>query len=442
MALRASIGRALWSLSWPIALAHELSVLILGIGLYWLGHIGGDTALVVEAAFRPFGFLFVYLFSAAAVGTSVLVTRSVGANDERGLDVAAAGAMLGGAMWLAFAVIAGCASPWLIDALAGGLAIDKPLMHYFIGWLLLALPGLIFAELFLDVANATGHTKLNLLRIALDLALTIGLTPLLMHAIGIAGAPAAEGLSTLALSVVLWRMLVRRGRALGLGALGPDAWRVRWSLWREILRIGLPVQVGRVVMFLAQIVLVQLVMHDGGGSVAGYGIATFLLFLVTMVTMGLARGGAILAGMSIGAGMHDRARKSVIVTLVAGWAIVAILIFPLPLFERALIGLFSSEPPTIERAERALMLLRWSAFGIATWQVLLASFAAYGATMRASLLIILGEVCGLATAYAWPGSRLDGACVAWIVASSVKGLLLIALVLAGRLRVTRVASDA
>jgi Na+-driven multidrug efflux pump len=162
---------------------------------------------------------------------------------------------------------------------------------------------------------------------------------------------------------------------------------------------------------------------------------------VLTLGIGLARGAAILAGMIISAGMDDRARESVFVALVAGWTNAALLILPLPLFERSMIGLFSSEPLTIERAERALALLRWSTFGIATWQVLLASFAAYGATMRASVLIILGDACGLATAYAWPGSRLDAACIAWIVAGSVKGLLPMALVFAGRLRVTRVAGD-
>ena len=53
--LSAPIGRAIWSLAWPIALSNQLSILTLGILLFWLGRLGGETGLVVESLFRPLG---------------------------------------------------------------------------------------------------------------------------------------------------------------------------------------------------------------------------------------------------------------------------------------------------------------------------------------------------------------------------------------------------
>src|SRR5205085_5004136 len=113
------------------------------------------------------------------------------------------------------------------------------------------------------------------------LAAMIALAPLFMDVLGtgIAGAGLAQGVSALGLSVVIWFALVRRRESLGMGELGVKAFAVRWPVWREILGIGLPVQIGRIAQFVSQWILVHLVMRDGEARVAGYGIAgVFLLF--------------------------------------------------------------------------------------------------------------------------------------------------------------------
>jgi Na+-driven multidrug efflux pump len=429
--LTAPIGRAIWSLTWPIAISSQLSILTVSILLFWLGRLAGETGLVVESLFRPLGLLFGWLFASTAVGASVLVSRSVGASDGRGLSITAGTLTLSLALWGVVAAVALPMSPQLAGVLAGGLPIERPMLGFVIGWFAVTLPALTLAQVLLDVASATGATRFNLVRVLVDLACMAALVPALMQlGLGVAGGPVAEGIAALGLNVVLWLAVVRRRGALGLGELGAGAWRIRWPLWRELLAIGLPVQAGRIAMFAAQLILVQRVAQDGPARVAGYGVATALFLFGVTATLALAEGGGILVGQSLGAGDADRARRGVRAMLLAGWTVMGVFVVATA-FSRPIIGLFTDKPAVADAAAHALSILRWGGFGVATWQILLAAFAAHRATVRAGMLIISGEAVGLVVALALPGARLDAVCIAFVAANALKAVLLLGLLATG-----------
>jgi len=434
LVLEAPIGRVLWSLAWPIALSNELTILTLGVLLFWLGRLANETGLVVESLFRPFGLLVEWLFLAGALGGSVLVSRAVGAKDGRGLTITAAAVTLTLAMWLVFAAIALPLSPWLVSAFAGGLDVEAPLLQFMIAFVVLVLPGISIAELLLEVVASTGNTRFNLVRVLLDLAFMAALTPLLMRGVGlgIAGAPIAQGLAAITLIGLAWVALVRRRALLELGELAPGAWRIRWSLWREILAIGLPVQVGRMVTFGVQMILVHRISHDGGPAVAGYGVAMALYLFGVQATLALAQAGGIVIGQALGAGRPERARTGLRATLVAGMLVMAAFAVA-TLFDRPIVGLFTDDPAIAAEAAQALAIVRWAGFGAATFQILLSAFAAHRATVTASAFVVGGEALGLVVALVWPGSYLDAACFALVAANIIKAGALLALVGQGRL---------
>ncbi len=441
--LTAPLGRVIWSLAWPIALSNQLSMLTMGILLYWLGRLIGETGLAVESLFRPLELLLSWGFGAVSVGASVLVSRSVGASDGKGLAITASSITLTVALWIGFAAVAIPAAPWLASTLAAGLAVEPAMLRFALGWIVVALPALAIAEVVLEVASSTGATKFNLLRVVIDLALMAILAPVLIDiaGLGIIGAPIAQGLAAAGLVVLVWLALLRRRAALALGELPRGAWRIDGSLWKSLLAIGVPVQAGRIAMFVAQLILVQRVARDGEATVAGYGIAGVLLLVGAMLTLALAQGGGITIGQSIGARELDRARRAVGVTLVTGWIVIAGFVIA-TLFARPIVALFTADPAVANAALDAIAILRWAAFGIATWQILLGAFAAHRVTMRASLLVIGGEAVGLVVAFTWPGSYLESVCVAYVIANVVKAVLLLVLVATGSLARARAALPA
>jgi len=200
----------------------------------------------------------------------------------------------------------------------------------------------------------------------------------------------------------------------------------------------LPVQAGRFAYFIAQLILLRLISDDGAASVAGFGVATMLLLLGAGTTLAVAEAGAILVGQCLGAGLHERARRGVRATLLAGAIVMAVFVFVTTVFDRQIVGLFTSDAAIVAAAGRALSILPWAAFGIAAWQILVQAFAAYGATMRASVFMIGGEVLGVGVALAWPGTGLDAACVGMVAANLVKGALMLWLLAAGKVKPTTV----
>jgi Na+-driven multidrug efflux pump len=422
--LNAPVGRALWSLAWPIALSNELSSLSISILVFWYGRLLGETGLVVESLFRPISSLVFWFFASASVGASVLVSRSVGAKDGRGMSIAVGSVTLTLALWVVVAVVAAPLSGWLADALSGDVPIERPMLQFLLGWLLVALPIMSVGEVLLDVANATGATRFNLVRVLVDLAVMAALVPIMVTVMGIAGGPVAEGGAVLVLVVVVWYALHRRRAELALGELEPRAWRIRWEMWREVLSVGLPMQLGRMAVLGSQVILVQRVMRDGAASVAGYGIALALLLFGVQATLGLAQASGILIGQSLGAGLHERARRGARTALLLGWLVISVFV-GVTMFSGPIIGMFTSDPAIAAEAERALSIIRWASFGIATFQILLASFAAHRATVRASLLLVGGEVFGLVVAFSLPGSHLDAVCYSFVAASFLKAAFML-----------------
>ena len=427
LVLHAPIGRAMWSLSWPLAVANELSVLHLGILIFWLDRLLGRTGLAVESLLRPVELMASWAFASAGIGASVLIGRSVGARDDRAMAIAAASASLTGWAWLALAAIAAPLAGVIASLVAGSLPLDGQVLRFFLPWLLLAFPMVCAGELLLDVASATGWTRMGLTRVVRDLAAIAVLMPLAVDTagLGIAGVPVAVGVGTaLLVGVLAWSMHRRRAE-LGLGELPPRWWRPAWPLWREILAIGLPVSASRVVTFAVQIALVQLTARGGGDDAVGYGIAIAIVLYGGNLCLALGQGAGLVMAQALGAGMLDRARSALRAGLI-GSVLLASAFQVAMLADGWILRFFTSDAAIAARSAVALSTMQWGLYGLAAWQVLMASFAARSLSMRASGLTVFAELAGLGFALTWPApSPLESVALAFCVSSGLKTALLL-----------------
>lgn len=430
--LEAPIGRALWSLAWPLVMANELNVLVVSILIFWLDRLLGETGLAVESLLRPVGLMALWLLGSVGIGAMSVVSRSIGAQDGRAMMLTLRSVALTVWLWLAIAVIAAPLAPTAARLLAANLPLERPLLQFLLPWLLLALPLMSLAELLLDVASATGWTRFGLVRVVTDLVVIALLVPLLIDTfgLGIAGAPIAEGIGGGILVALLAFALSRRRTGLGIGDAVPGWWRPDRAVWRELLRIGLPVAVGRAAGFAAQLVLVQVAAREGMAAAAGYGIAGALVLFGAMLSLALAQASGVVVGQSLGAGRPERARAAVRAALAGALAIAGAFVV-LTLASTLLIAVFTTEPGPALQAERALSIMRWSLVGIGVWQVVLTTFAALKETVRAALLTVAADAAGVAFALLWrQHSPLVTVSLAFCVASWLKALLLaLALVL-------------
>ena len=144
----------------------------------------------------------------------------------------------------------------------------------------------------------------GLLIIPLSPALIFGFGSL--PSLGVAGA----GLAVVAyytIGSVVFMLYLASGR--GLVRLRRRRVTLRWALFREILRVGLPGAFNTVQTNLTQVLLTAAVGAFGTAALAGYGMGARLEYLQIPLVFGMGSALVTMVGTNIGAGQPERARR-------------------------------------------------------------------------------------------------------------------------------------
>jgi len=144
----------------------------------------------------------------------------------------------------------------------------------------------------------------GILYLALSPAMILGWGP--FPALGIAGAATASVTSFTLGSLALLAFLCS-ARSLVRPTL--RGFRVRGSLFREILRVGAPGSLNTILTNLTVVLLTSLVGPFGAPALAGYGMGARLEYLQIPVVFGLGSGLLTMVGTSVGAGHRARALR-------------------------------------------------------------------------------------------------------------------------------------
>jgi len=181
--------------------------------------------------------------------------------------------------------------------------------------------------------------------------LLVPLSPLLIFgwgpvpALGIAGGAIALLLyylaGTLALAVYLWSQSSLLKPSLATVKL-------RWPLFRDILRIGLVGSISTVATNLAIGVATSLAGGFGPAAIAGYGTASRLEYLLVPLVFGLGAPLVAMVGTCMGAGLHERALRASWIGAGMAFAMTEAIGLAAAAFPRAWLSLFGADPAMLE----------------------------------------------------------------------------------------------
>ena len=188
--------------------------------------------------------------------------------------------------------------------------------------------------------------------IPLSAALIFGFGPL--PALGVAGGAIAllayYGLGSLAFVYYLWS-----GRAVVTPKLLET--RLRWPLFRDILRIGLLASLTSIMTNVTIALTTGVVGAFGPAAIAGYGVGTRLEYLLVPLAFGFGGPLVALVGTNIGAGNRDRALRA---AWIGGWicfAMTEAIGVAAALFPAAWLGLFDRDPAMIAAGSMYLRIV-------------------------------------------------------------------------------------
>lgn len=320
--LHAPLLPTLFRLATPNVMGLFAMTIVIGYDGYILGLVGADALAGIALVF-PLSMLMLQM-SAGGIGgaTTAAVARALGAGRREDASRLAQQALLISALLaVLFMVLMLGAGRSIFGAMGGkGAALDAALAYS--NALFTGAAVIWFTNVLAAVVRGAGNMLLPSLLLVATALLHLGLAPLLVfgwgpvQGIGVAGA-AISTLTVNALSAVV--MVVYLLRRDGAVHLQRTSWWPRLSLWRDILRVGLPASLSPVISNASIAVATAFVGHYGTAALAGYGVAARLEYILVPIAFGFGTALTAMVATNMGAGQSARAVR----VAWAGGAVVA-----------------------------------------------------------------------------------------------------------------------
>jgi len=347
--LSGPIIRTMLRVGGPAVLSSLLFTLYNLADAFWIGRLPAETSASVMAGIQvswPFVWFvisFIAGFGGAAV--SALVAQHIGAGKPEQANlainqlftIAVTASFVLGAFGFGF-------SSRFLSLLVSDASVASQAATY-LRVIFMGLPTMIIPGLMVFAFSSTGDTITPLLVNGSGVILNMILDPLFVlgHAglpqLGILGAAIATVISQ-GCTTIAFLVLFRRGHG-GLRLHVPSL-RPQWAWIRRALRIGLPAAIGQSSVALGYVVVMAVIgrLDQAAIALAGYGVADRIFGTLFIVTDGLGIGITTMIGQALGAGLRERARK----TLSAGLKTLILIVCAEALFlwlaRRPLIALF------------------------------------------------------------------------------------------------------
>jgi putative MATE family efflux protein len=338
-------SNGLLALAWPIFIEHLLHLSTGMVDTFMVSHIS-DGAVAALGTANQIVTIFIVLFGIVSLGTSVVVTHHLGANDKRGADTIASTA-IGVNTW--FGLIASVLVYLLAEPLLKLMQLSPALREYALPFLTL-MGGTLFLEAMnlsiSAVLRAHGYTRDPMrVVIAQNILNVIGNAVLLF---GLFGAP-QMGVVGVALSTVfsrfvaclaLWLLLDYR---IKLRLRARDFFNVSRDRLSRILHIGLPAAAEQASWFLAMMTVTAFTARMGDHALAAQNYTFQLVWIVVIASVAIGLATEIIVGHYVGAGLFEEAYRQTLRSLRVGFAISIAVAIIVALAARPLLGLFTHD---------------------------------------------------------------------------------------------------
>lgn len=357
-----SIPRHLIHTAVPIAAGMLFQTLYYLVDLYFIGQLG-DAPLAGVSSAGVVMFLFMALTQVLTVGTVALISHAVGRKDQvqatllfnQSLSISAV-------LFAATLIIGGLLAESFVHLVAAD-AVSAAYGRTYLYWY---LPGLALQFGLVSMGGAlrgTGVVKPTMIIQSVSVAVNIILSPLLITgwgtglAMGVAGAALASSLSVLVGVVLLLRYFARTPRYIRVDRA---QWWPRLSVWRQMLRVGVPSGAEFLLMFVLMAVCYMAIADFGVDAQAGFGIGTRIMQFFFLPGMAVAFALAPLVGQNTGAGLGRRVVESFRLGLALTVVIMLLLALVCVWQVRPISAWFSDDPAVIEYSVIYMTIIAWN----------------------------------------------------------------------------------
>jgi len=386
------VKRAAVLLAIPMMLEMAMESLFIIVDIYFVASLGAEAVAMVGLTEAVLTLVYA-LGIGLGMGATAFVARRIGAHDVAGARVVAAQAV-----WLTFGVallLGACGLAFAADVLAA-MGASPAMLDIGIPFATIMLGGAgTIASLFIlnGVFRGAGDAAIAMRSMWLANGINLVLDPCLIFGWG----PFPEfGVTGAAIATTCGRgcgVIYLLACFAGPRSRVPLAWRDLLPRPRIIAAL-LKVSAGGVAQFAiatsSWIVMMRFIAPYGSAAVAGYTIAIRILAFSLLPAWGLANAAATLVGQNLGAGLPERAERSVWeVAKVSATAmgLVGLLSF---VFAPAIVGFFARDAEVLAHGVACLRLVACGYAFYAIGMIVTQAFNGAGDTVTPTLVNLLG----------------------------------------------------
>lgn len=398
--LHGSIWNKIPQFALPVAATAILEQLFNASDVAVVGNFTGADSTVAVAAVGANSALIgliVNLFIGIALGTNVVIANAIGRGNRQDVQKAVHTSVL-------FALIGGVLVALVGELLAAPvlemLNVPEDVLPQALLYLRIYLAGMPVILLYnfeAAIFRSIGETRTPLIALAssgvLNVILNLFFVAVLHMTVN--GVAIATVISNAVSSVLLYRKLRTTTREIHLD---PKLLRIDGAILKRILQIGLPAGVQSAVFSVSNIVI-QSAINSLGTVVMAASSAAFNIEIMTFYILNsFSQACTTFVGQNFGAGDLRRCRRTLLLCLGEGIAVLAVAVSTILFFGKPLLSIFNRDPQVIETGYLRLMMVMLSHGMCLAYDVISGYLRGFGISLVPAILTMLG-VCGIRIAW-------------------------------------------
>ena len=377
----------------PMILSNFLQSLSGTANSIYIGQMLGVKAMAAASSMFPIVFFLIAFIIGLGAGASVLIGQAWGARKVDRVRAVVGTTLVAGLIFgLTVAVLGFVFASNIMQLLGAPADIVADAIAY-ARVIMIAVPGIFVFLLLTSMLRGVGDTVSPLLALIISTALGLVITPALIRGWGglpLMGLTSAAWASIIANVVAItwlaWRLL-RRPYANATHPMAPNAamrphLRIDPTIFKAVLKIGVPTGVQMIVISLAEVVLLSLVNGYGSQAIAAYGAVNQIVNYVQFPAISIAITCSILGAQAIGAGKPERLGAITKTGLMMNLVLTGTMVLVGYALSRVIIRLFIADEAVVDIAQNLLHVMLWSF-------LLMGSAGALSGIMRASGSVIV-----------------------------------------------------
>ena len=344
--INGSLGDKIIKYAIPLAVTGILQQLFNAADLAVVGQFSGKEAMAAVGSNAPVIGLLVNLFVGIALGSNVIIAKSIGQRDDgnisKAVHTSVIVALLGG---LFITVVGEFLAPEVVKMLDVPSDV-YPLAVKYLQIYLAGMPVILLYNFESAIFRSCGNTQTPLIALVISGVLNVALNLFFVRGLGmdVDGVATATVISNLISSAILFGALMKTELAI---RIEPRKLRIHKDVLGQILRIGIPAGIQGMIFSFANIIVQSAVNSLGttvmAASSAAYNLEIFAYYI--MNSFGQAC--TTFVGQNYGAGKNDRCLKVLKLCLVQSLVSTAVVSGLILLFSHPLLGIFNRDPDVI-----------------------------------------------------------------------------------------------